>query len=742
MTDVQSRDEEHERQHLAETVQLLTTELERLTGSIDKSVRTIQEQKEHMWFHRRDMDSAEKANYRVSIDMSVALSEHAMMRKKRIERLLKSPYFGRVDFHTRGDTAARAYYVGVHNFSDPETQEIVIHDWRAPVSSLYYDFESGEAFFETPGGTTHGEITGKRQYKIQGGRLEYMFESALHIGDDVLQWELSQSADDKMKNIVATIQREQNAVIRNETAQVLILQGVAGSGKTSIALHRVAFLLYRFKDTLSSDNVMILSPNKVFGDYIADVLPELGEEQIGEIDFDKIARKLLAKVIDYEAFSEQVVNLLDHVDEAAAERIRYKATPEFVTRLDAWITSRAHEDFAPTEIKQKHKRLSAEWVADAFEESPTLPVFTRLDHVANRAVHLLKHDVRDRGGRWTAADTTSVRRQVRAMFPYKDALAMYKAFHQEPARRDLFKPLGGKKIEYVDVFPLIYTMIRTTRQEKYSHIRHLLVDEMQDYTPIQYAVLRELFSCQMTVLGDSNQSVNPFSSSSLSTIHNIFPEADCLELCKSYRSTTEITDFAQNISRNNKLIPIARHGLPPQVIACADHRDQEAQILTLIEQHRHSDHRSLGIVCKTAAQAKTLYRALAEAGVELTFLDYDSTAFAGGIVSTSAHIAKGLEFDTVIAPHVDDRNYANEMDKCMLYIACTRAMHELHLTHDGLLSRFLEFAEEPKSRLGVDDTETAEIRDRTTDGPIQSDAPHTNRRPTSAERTKRLSCGA
>ncbi|EKT79720.1 DNA helicase UvrD [Rhodococcus opacus M213] len=694
MAHVQTRDEERERRYLAETVQLLTAELERLTGSIDKSVRVIQEQKEYLWESRRDMDFAEKADFRTAVDVSVALGEHSVRASERIKRLLETPYFGRVDFHARGSTRAGAFYIGVHNFMDPQTQEILIHDWRAPVSSLYYDFESGEAFFEAPGGTVRGEITGKRQYKIQGGRLEYMFESALNIGDDVLQRELSRSADQKMKNIVATIQREQNAVIRNETAQVLILQGVAGSGKTSIALHRVAFLLYRFKDTLSSDNVMILSPNKVFGDYISNVLPELGEEQVAEIDFDRIAGKFLAQVTDYERFSEQVAHLLDRVDDAAVERMRYKATPEFVGRLDAWIAARAHEDFAPSEIEQKYTRLSAEWVAATFEESRTFPVFTRLDRVANIAVHLLKQDVRDRGGKWTAADSASVRRQVRAMFAYKDALAMYKAFYQDPAEHDMFKPLGRRKIEYADVFPLIYTMISTERQESYGRIRHLLVDEMQDYTPIQYAVLRRLFSCKMTILGDSNQSVNPFSSSSLPVIRRIFPEADSLELCKSYRSTTEITNFAQNISRNDKLVPIARHGSPPQVIACADPQGQKGQILTLIEQHRRGEHRSLGIVCKTVARAHTLHDALSESGVELTFLDYDSTTFAGGIVITSAHIAKGLEFDAVIVPHVDEANYATEMDRCMLYIACTRAMHELHLTHEGTRSRFLEFAEE------------------------------------------------
>ncbi|MFY2862156.1 HelD family protein [Mycobacterium sp. THU-M104] len=359
MTNIAVRDERREREFLAQTVELLTAELERLTDSVDTSARTIREHKEHLWVARRDMDFAEKATFRQDINMEVALGQRAVLTRERVKRLLDTPYFGRVDFRANGDTDATPYYVGVHHFFDPETHEVRIHDWRAPLSSLFYDFEMGAASFEAPEGTKRGEIIGKRQYKIRGGRLEYMFESALNIGDDVLQRELSQSTDDKMHNIVATIQREQNAVIRNETAEVLILQGVAGSGKTSIALHRVAFLLYRFKDTLSSDNVMILSPNKVFGDYIANVLPELGEEQVAEIDFDRIAGTFLASVTDYETFSEQVVNLLDHVDDAAAERIRYKSTSDFVASLDEWIDS-CTNDFAPAEIKQGTNRLSVE----------------------------------------------------------------------------------------------------------------------------------------------------------------------------------------------------------------------------------------------------------------------------------------------------------------------------------------------------------------------------------------------
>lgn len=691
LTDTQTRDEGQERRHLDRTLQLLATERGRVDGSIETSARRIDEQKELMWTNRRDMDFAEKASLRTDVDMSVKLAESAVTRRDRIDRLLDSPYFGRVDFCEQDEAEPEQHYIGVHNFSDPATQQIVIHDWRAPLSSLFYDFETGPAHFEAPAGTTRGEITGKRQYKIQGGSLEYMLESALNISDDVLQRELSQSADDRMKNIVATIQREQNAVIRNESAQVLLLQGVAGSGKTSIALHRVAFLLYRFHKTLSADNVMILSPNQVFSDYISDVLPELGEQRVAEIGFDRIAEEFLKRVTDFQTFNEQVIGLLDGLDDAAAARMRHKASPEFVTELDAWIDAAAQE-FAPAEIAQRHQRLTQDWVVDMFDQAPAFPIFTRVEHVANCAVGVMKNAVRDRGGTWTAADTNGVRRQVRAMFPYKDAFALYRAFYRAPQRRGLFVPLGRKKIEYADVFPLIYTMTRTSRHTGYGRIRHLVVDEMQDYTPIQYAVLRALFSCTMTILGDANQSVNPLSSSSLATIHSIFPDAHCLELNKSYRSTTEITEFAQHISRNDKLVPVSRHGSRPRIWSCPDRAVEHQHIAELVTAHRNSDQRSLGIVCKTVEYAGELHQALSEAAVESTLLDYDSTAFTSGVVLTSAHIAKGLEFDSVIVPHVDATTYATEMDRHMLYIACTRAMHELHLTHHGPLSPLLDSA--------------------------------------------------
>lgn len=212
--------------------------------------------------------------------------------QKKLLKLRRSPYFGRIDF-TRdryGETGAEPIYVGVHDFRDEGTGKTVVYDWRAPISSMFYDFEIGPARYQAPAGEIKGRLDLKRQFRIRDGRMESMLESSLNIVDDVLQQELSRSSDEGMKSIVATIQRDQNATIRDAEAHTVIIQGVAGSGKTSIALHRIAFLLYRFKDTLSSDDILIVSPNRVFADYIGNVLPELGEEQVAEIGMGDAGR--------------------------------------------------------------------------------------------------------------------------------------------------------------------------------------------------------------------------------------------------------------------------------------------------------------------------------------------------------------------------------------------------------------------------------------------------------------------
>jgi DNA helicase-2/ATP-dependent DNA helicase PcrA len=245
----------------------------------------------------------------------------------------------------------------------------------------------------------------------------------------------------------------------------------------------------------------------------------------------------------------------------------------------------------------------------------------------------------------------------------------------------------GETLEYSDVFPLIYCKIRLEGAQTFDHVKHLLVDEMQDYTPIQYSVLSRLFNCKKTILGDVNQTVNPYSASSSDTIEEVFPQADIVKLLRSYRSTLEISNFAQAISSNPDLIALERHGQIPAVKAFTSNELESEGIKELINGFKNSGYTLLGVICKTQRQADSVFEKVKETGIHL--LTADSTSFQEGVIVTTAHLAKGLEFDEVIIPFASSRNYKTEVDKRMLYIAVTRAMHKLTLTYTGEKSEFI-----------------------------------------------------
>jgi len=351
----------------------------------------------------------------------------------------------------------------------------------------------------------------------------------------------------------------------------LIIQGVAGSGKTSVALHRMAYLLFRFKDTISSSQMMIISPNRVFSDYISNVLPELGEESILESGMEDIAEAELKGICRFQTFNEQAADLLESDDAKRIERIRFKSNAIFVTELDDFIRLAAERYFAPKDIEVDRTRIPKGEIANAYRASSGLPIKSRLEKTAS----VVAAAVRDEEGRRLPPSAVrKAKTAIRNMFAFPNSLAMYEEFYKHLGKPLLFKRNKTKRLEFEDVFPLLYVKIHLEGTTGFGHIQHLLVDEMQDYAPIQYAVLAKLFPCKKTILGDGSQSVNPYSSSTLAVIQTIFPEADTVELTKSYRSTLEIANFAQHINRNPKLIPVERHGEAPKVIPCGDSRQR------------------------------------------------------------------------------------------------------------------------------------------------------------------------
>lgn len=671
--------EKQEKEYLKQIISFLKKVIGNTDASVKDHVDTLAEYKDYIWSNK-DIDPHEIRSMRESILNHFALGESVINKHKRLTKILAIPYFGRIDFlEKKENSKVMPIYIGIHTFYDPESRATLIHDWRAPVSSMFYDHELGEAGYRSPSGEIKGVISLKRQYRIRGGKMEFMIESALTVHDDILQKELSSNVDDKMKNIVATIQREQNQIIRNEDIRTLIIQGVAGSGKTSIALHRIAYLLYTFRDSISSKDILIISPNKVFSDYISNVLPELGEETVPETSMEQILSGVLEHKYKYQTYFGLVNELLEKPSSSLIDRIAYKASFGFISELDKFILHIENTYFKAADVKlTKYITIPAPFIEEQYLRFNRYPIRRRFDAMADYMLDMLKIQY---AFTVTTAGRNLLKKEIRLMFAGNNDIQVYKDFFKWTNNPGMFKMRKGHTLEYSDLAPLAYLHLALEGNGNQPfRVKHLLIDEMQDYSPIQYKVIQKLFPCRKTVLGDAGQSVNPYGSSTAETIQKSLTASEIMKLCKSYRSTFEITDFAQKIHPNAELEPVARHGEKPQILQFGSAVEELSGIMGLISTYRKSGYKSLGIICKTEQQAREMADMLKSYANDISFLSSQSSAFVQGIVITSAHMAKGLEFDEVIIPQTDERNYRSEIDKSMLYVAVTRAMHRLTLT--------------------------------------------------------------
>ena len=671
--------EKQEKEYLKQIISFLKKVIGNTDASVKDHVDTLAEYKDYIWSNK-DIDPHEIRSMRESILNHSAMGESVINMHKRLTKILAIPYFGRIDFlEKKENSKVMPIYIGIHTFYDPESRATLIHDWRAPVSSMFYDHELGEAGYRSPSGEIKGVISLKRQYRIRGGKMEFMIESALTVHDDILQKELSSNVDDKMKNIVATIQREQNQIIRNEDIRTLIIQGVAGSGKTSIALHRIAYLLYTFRDSISSKDILIISPNKVFSDYISNVLPELGEETVPETSMEQILSGVLEHKYKYQTYFGLVNELLEKPSSSLIDRIAYKASFGFISELDKFILHIENTYFKAADVKlTKYITIPAPFIEEQYLRFNRYPIRRRFDAMADYMLDMLKIQY---AFTVTTAGRNLLKKEIRLMFAGNNDIQVYKDFFKWTNNPGMFKMRKGHTLEYSDLAPLAYLHLALEGNGNQPFkVKHLLIDEMQDYSPIQYKVIQKLFPCRKTVLGDAGQSVNPYGSSTAETIQKSLTASEIMKLCKSYRSTFEITDFAQKIHPNAELEPVARHGEKPQILQFGSAVEELSGIMGLISTYRKSGYKSLGIICKTEQQAREMADMLKSYANDISFLSSQSSAFVQGIVIISAHMAKGLEFDEVIIPQTDERNYRSEIDKSMLYVAVTRAMHRLTLT--------------------------------------------------------------
>jgi len=668
--------------HLEEIKGKLNDALYNYGETVERYDREYMDSKRYLAEYRHEIDSKEIFQNEMAMNQIERAGVLSVQMRDRIAKLADSPYFARIDFHEEGEESAAAFYIGRFSFSDKEQAEILIYDWRTPISSMFYDCEPGLAGYDAPIGRVNGELIRKRQLKITQGQMEYVLESAINIQDDVLQRELSHTSDEKMKTIIATIQKEQNRIIRNDQAETLIIQGVAGSGKTSIALHRIAYLLYRYKDTLSAQNVVILSPNKVFADYISNVLPELGEEPIFEMSLVDIAEAQLDGIIRFEPDRDP----LETGDPAWAERVRFKSGIDFTDKMDRYLEHAIHAYFEPVDYQFGRMKVPREWILTRYNAYQNYPVMKRFREISADIYDRFETD-NIRGEELPKPNT--IYSKLIDMFQIKNTLAFYQDFYRTMHMPEKLAMPNKETLEWADVYPFMYFHAAFEGLKENKLIRHLVVDEMQDYTTAQYAVLNKLFNCKKTILGDFGQALNPNHMHSLDDFIRIYKNADVVMLNKSYRSTFEIISFAKKIQNIAALEPIERHRDIPEIIACSDFEDELIKIKEKIEAFQEGGNATLGIILRTNSKAAELYQILSPS-YDMQLLTLDSRRFANGITITSVQMSKGLEFDEVIIPSANSETYHTDHDRKLLYIACTRAMHKLTLIYTGELTGLIQ----------------------------------------------------
>lgn len=665
--------------HLAEIHKKLGAALREAQEKVEKLDRDYREGKQYMADYRGEIDPHEMFQNELLLKQTDQTGAFLVEVRNQLSRLKESPYFARIDFCEKDSQESVPYYIG--KFAFKYENELLIFDWRAPISSMFYDCGIGPAAYDAPSGRVEGQLTKKRQFKIQNGVMEYALESSANVQDSILQRELSHTSDEKMKSIISTIQKEQNQIIRNEKAGTLIIQGVAGSGKTSIALHRIAFLLYRYKRQLSARNVTILSPNKVFSDYISNVIPELGEEPIYELGVAELAEIQLEGVIGFETDKDP----LEIKDEAWIQRARYKSTREFVSRMDEYIRQLPESIFEPSDYTFGPFTADREWIRARFGAYHNYPVIKRLAMVAEDIHDLFEtNNIMEE----EIPRPRAILKSLNAMVTIKNVLALYKEFYRWLGAPELFVLPARKMLEWADVYPFLYLKGAFEGIQRSAVTRHLVIDEMQDYTPVQYAALNQMFPCTKTILGDFGQSINPNYLYTMEDLRALYPEAEFVTLNKSYRSTYEIITFAKKFQQVVSLEPVKRHGEKVALISCQDKEAQLQKLRQAIEIFESEGDGALGIIVKTNQMAEELYKALLP-GSRVNLITPESSTFQNGVSVTSIQMAKGLEFDQVVIPDASHKTYCSDTDRRLLYIACTRAMHKLTLLYTGEKTRLI-----------------------------------------------------
>ena len=654
---------------------LLGKKLEELGKEVYQGEDELIEFKKMMWENANSFDSGEEQQ--VMLQTSKEESRYLEKQKyyRRLKSIEKKPYFASIVFKDEEDTIYNIY-MSLTYLKDVDENNI-LYDWRSPICSLFYDYETGPCSYQAPGGTYSGELKRKRQYKIEDKKLVGVFDNSLNINDDVLQEVLATESSEKMKNVVNTIQQEQNKVIRNLEDNNLIVQGIAGSGKTTVALHRIAFLLYRLKN-LNSNNILIFSPNNIFADYISDVLPSLGEANTLQTTFADYLENFLTEYNQVESFTDFVSRYYSY-KETFPELVEYKQSDQIMTDINSFIEEYINNCYFTKSFKEGEKNYidKNEINKMLHHKYDRLPLFERVEEIALKLC-----------SNFYKGKTTKQKTYIKLLYKNSNFEKNYieilkKFFKSKYAKFQLDEKtveryFSNDKINYEDA--LIYAYIKG-KLEGFIYegtIKQVVIDEAQDYNKMQYYIITQIFKkADYTILGDINQNINPYYHyDSLENLKELFKnDTKYIELLKTYRSSPEIIDYTNKILNLNHVNAIRRKTNKPVIIrkGVLDLKERLIEDINYLQ----SIYKSTALITKDTKEANELYDLLKDE-TDIDLVEANTKGFHKECIIIPAYLSKGLEFDSVII-YNDRKNTYKKDERNLLYVACTRCQHELYI---------------------------------------------------------------
>ena len=656
-----------EKTYLRNTSKEISNQLDVLGKEIHVKEEELTEFKKILWEDKGSIDSVEMQTGMMASELEASFMLMKMEYYKKLLKVQYSPYFGRVDFKEKGEEE-KPIYIGLTNVQ--KDLDYLVYDWRSPIASLFYDYGIGPCMYEAPDGEISGYMSLRRQYKIENEKLIRVFDNNLNVVDECLQEVLSESSSEKMKNIVNTIQSEQNEIIRNISNKNLIVQGIAGSGKTSVALHRIAFLLYKIKN-LKSSNVLIFSPNKVFSEYISDVLPELGEENTSETTFHDFARSYAKEFKSVETFTDFIERYYTG-REKNPKLVKLKLSKDMIPIIENYAKEIENKIMITGDIETKIDVIDKNYLnyllKDRFNK---LPLFARIDKMAE---HLC-----NKTGISYGKGKRSFIKQIKELLNIKpDFKKLYQDLYLSDAfkkvyQEDVILRLNTKMINYEDALCFIYLKGLLDGFPYSNLIKQIVVDEAQDYNEMQYMILSKIFKkASFTILGDVNQTINPYQKyDTLEVLTNILNEnSKYVELTKTYRSSNEIIEYTNKILGLKHVSAIRKPNHVPVKFRC-DIKDLIKDVNSLKEKYS-----SVAIITKNKDEAVKVYDYLKDKIDGISLMEESNKEFNKNLVVVPSYLSKGLEFDSVIS-YTDENNIYTKKEKYLFYVVTTRCQHEL-----------------------------------------------------------------